>query len=218
MTESNCVQVPYNSYSCYNSESLTTRITFRAHIEFKDIRRLVSINKTEHLILDLPTFQNACDMSRFLKKRKPFEDTNPEIKTISIIVDGDQMYDVISNSKIEKTKKDLFKTVVDEKTEVKNRRKERLFKYEKGVTLVSSDGKEILISREEASKSKILRTLLMTNSEADEDTSGWDEKKLKDEPLLEIAIPLAIPYNKISSILESLKISDSLDFDLDEVE
>lgn len=76
-------------------------------------------------------------------------------------------------------------------------RKQRLDTYTGGVVLsVVRKSKELSsefkISRQNAIASGLIKTTLEGSSDTSEDTEGWDEKKLKDEPFPVIEIPLQV--------------------------
>lgn len=103
---------------------------------------------------------------------------------------------------------------------LREERKRRLDDYEGGVILSvakrsektsTNDLKiqpraEFRISRRKAIASGLIRTTLEEVSDASEDTTGWDENKLKNEPFPEIEIPLQVTSaTSLSLIVEYLQ-------------
>lgn len=85
-------------------------------------------------------------------------------------------------------------------------RKKRLDTYTGGVVLsVVRKSKELSaefkISRQNAIASGLIKTTLEGSSDTSEDTEGWDEKKLKDEPFPVIEIPLQVTSATSLSII-----------------
>jgi hypothetical protein len=67
-------------------------------------------------------------------------------------------------------------------------RDNRLLNNPKGVTLTSSDGAELKISRKDAMNSVLFRYYLSTDI-AKENRTGWTVDKYENEPLLQIEFP-----------------------------
>lgn len=82
-------------------------------------------------------------------------------------------------------------------------RKQRLLIHDHGVELIAEE-KSIFLSRKESLNSKLLETIL-ESSDAVENTTGWDEKKLLSEPFLQIAIPVSTSYVETMFITNLLK-------------
>jgi hypothetical protein len=81
-------------------------------------------------------------------------------------------------------------------------RKQRLYVYSRGIILCAKENPELEfpISRRQAEVSKLLSVIESDSSDAQENIFGWDEKKLTDEPFLEITIPLELNLEELKSI------------------
>ena len=106
-------------------------------------------------------------------------------------------------------------------TDEKNKdRDDRLHNYDEGVILMSKDEKEIKIPRKLAIYSEILQTTIEESSESKEDRKGWTENQYKNEPFIQIEIPIPFSEKFIRIIVAYLDSLDNLDdpmkeFDLD---
>ena len=92
-----------------------------------------------------------------------------------------------------------------------------LHNYNEGVILVSSDGKEVKISRKLAIYSEILRTAIEESPESKEDRKGWTQEQYKNEPLIQIEIPVPFTEKLIRIVVSYLGSMDNPTkrFDLD---
>lgn len=90
----------------------------------------------------------------------------------------------------------------------------RLFESPTGVVIQTADHKELKFSRKAGQISELIRVSVNENAEAKEETFSadpttnqkvnWDEKKLQNEPLLEISIDVITNYEETKFVVEYL--------------